>query len=170
MRHEMMALCSAVLLLGGCYSYGLRKPDPPPIDAFGPVTAVGQVCVLRPHWIASAVTAVVHDNGELVGATRGPTYFCYRAQPGRHVITSKADSVEQATVEVAPGKHYYLHQIVDNIGGWVRTRLAWIDDLEAQRLVPKCGYRVLVSVPGDERLPSEEPAPAAAVAVGAAAR
>jgi hypothetical protein len=43
--------------------------------------------VLRPQWIAAAVTAPVHDNGRLVGATRGPTYFCYAAQPGHHVIT-----------------------------------------------------------------------------------
>jgi hypothetical protein len=112
---------------------------------------------------------VVQDNGQLVGATRGPTYFCYRVQPGRHVITSKADSVETATIEVEIGKRYYLHQIVDNIAGWVRTRLVWIDDAEAQRLIPKCGYRVLYSVPGNERLPSSEPVPAAA-AVGTASR
>lgn len=170
MRRMKVMMCSAILIfVGGCYSYGLRKADTPPLDAFGPVAAVGQVCVVRPHWIASAVTAVVRDNGQIVGATRGPTYFCYRAQPGHHVITSKADSVEEASLDVESGKRYYLHQIVDNIAGWVRTRLVWIDDTEAQRLIPKCGYRVLVSVPGNERLPSAEPAPAAP-AIGTASR
>jgi hypothetical protein len=143
----------------------LRKPEAPPVDAFAATRESGQVCVLRPHWLAFAATAVVHDNGQLVGATRGPTYFCYPSQPGHHVITSSADTDEQATVEIEPGKRYYLHQIVDNIFGVVRTRLAWIDEVEARDLIPKCGYRVLVGVPGNERLPASAPVPAAAVAL-----
>ncbi|HEX9101965.1 MAG TPA: hypothetical protein VF997_07170 [Polyangia bacterium] len=162
--------CGAALLLGGCYSYGLRKPDTPPVDAFAEVDGVGEICVLRPHWSAAAVTAVVHDDGQLVGATRGPTYFCYAAEPGHHFIDSKADTVEDATVDVEPGKRYYLHQIVDNIFGVVRTRLAWVTEDEARPLIAKCGYRVLVSVRGDERLPSGAPVPALALAAGAVAR
>jgi hypothetical protein len=103
---------------------------------------------------------VVHDNDALVGATRGPTYFCYAAQPGRHVITSKADTVEQATVDVEAGNRYFLHQIVDNVFGVVRTRLSWVDESEAARLIDECGYRVLTSVPGNERLPTAAPVPA----------
>lgn len=162
MRRARAILGSATILFAGCYSYGLRAPDHPPLDAFGAVSAVGQICVVRPHVIAGAVTAVVRDNGQLVGATRASSYFCYRAEPGHHVVTSAADSVEQATIDVEPGRRYYLHQIVDNIAGWVRTRLAWVDDVEAGRLIPQCGYRVLVSVPGNERLPTSDPAPAAA--------
>ena len=154
----------AVLLLGGCYSYGLQKPDTPPVDAFGAVGDAARICVLRPHVSALAVTAVVHDNDTLVGATRGPTYFCYATQPGRHVITSKADTVEQATIDAEPGRRYFLHQIVDNIFGVVRTRLAWVDEGEAARLIGDCGYRVLVSVPGNERLPTGAPVPAEAFA------
>jgi hypothetical protein len=154
---------SALLFLGGCYSYGLRTPDAPPVDAFGAVADAGQVCVLRPHWLASAVTAVVRDNDRLVGATRGPSYFCYAVQPGHHVIQSRADATELAELEVRAGDHYYLHQIVDNLFGFVRTRLAWIDEGEARRLIAKCGYRELVSVPGDERLPSSDAVPAAAI-------
>jgi hypothetical protein len=151
-----------LLLVGGCYSYGLQRPDTPPVDAFGAVGTEGRICVLRPHWNASAVTAVVYDNDTLVGATRGPTYFCYATEPGRHVITSKADSVEQATLDVEPGKRYFLHQIVDNIFGVVRTRLAWVDEGEAARLIGDCGYGMLVSVPASERLPTGAPVPAAA--------
>lgn len=156
--------CGAALFVGGCYSYGLRKPAAPPVDAFAALDGAGQICVLRPHWHAAAVTAVVHDDGRLVGATRGPTYFCYAASPGHHFIDSKADTVEDATVDVEPGKRYYLHQIVDNIFGVVRTRLAWVTEDEAHRLIPKCGYRELTSVPGDERLPSAAPVPALALA------
>ncbi|HEY2743052.1 MAG TPA: hypothetical protein VGL86_00455 [Polyangia bacterium] len=153
-----------LVFVAGCYSYGLQKPDTPPVDAFGAVGSAGRICVLRPHWNASAVTAVVHDNDALVGATRGPTYFCYAAQPGRHVISSKADVVEQATLDVEAGRRYFLHQIVDNIFGVVRTRLAWVDEGEAARLIGACGYRVLTSVPANERLPTSAPVPAEAFA------
>jgi hypothetical protein len=163
-----MLAASAVLLLDGCYSYGLRKPDAPPLDAFAATADAGRICVLRPQWIAAAVTAPVHDNGRLVGATRGPTYFCYAAQPGHHVITSKADTVEEAMLDVEAGKRYYLRQIVDNMFGVVRTRLAWIDDGEARTLIDKCGYRVIVSVPGDEQLPTDAPIPASAQAAASA--
>jgi hypothetical protein len=163
-------LCSLVLAMSGCYSYELRKPAQPPIDAFGPVADGGQICVLRPHWNASAVTAIVHDNGQLVGATRGPTYFCYAAAPGHHAVESKADTTERADVDVAPGGRYYLHQIVDNIFGVVRTRLAWLREDEAALLVDKCGYRELVAVPGSERLPTGGPVPAAVAMAGTAAR
>jgi hypothetical protein len=162
--------CAAALLFGGCYSYELRKPGAPPVDAFAEVDGVGQICVLRPHWHAAAVTAVVHDDGRLVGATRGPTYFCYAAEPGHHVIDSKADTAEDATIEVEPGHRYYLHQIVDNIFGVVRTRLAWVTEDEAHRLIAKCGYRVLVGVPGNEELPSAGPVPALTLAGEAAGR
>ena len=159
-----MLTCCVLLVSSGCYSYGLRQPATPPVDAFGPVTSDARICVLRPHWLASAVTAPVHDNGQLVGATRGPSYFCYAAQPGRHEITSKADSVETATIDVQPGQRYYLHQIVDNIVGFVRTRLAWVVEDEAHKMVKECEYRELVQVPGNEQPPSGAPVPAATVA------
>src|SRR6476659_7991005 len=113
-----MLLC---LLASGCYSYRLRKPDVVPLEAFGALPGdEAQVCVMRPHWIAGPVTAVVRDNREVVGATRGPTYFCYRVRPGHHLIESEADLVEDAELMAQPGGRYYLHQIVDNIMGVVR--------------------------------------------------
>lgn len=155
--HSLLAI-ALLLQVTGCYSYGLRKPEPVPLEAFGLVPAdEAQVCVVRPHWIAAAVTAVVRDNGQVVGATRGPTYFCYRVWPGQHVITSEADLTEETVLEARPGGRYFLHQIVDNIVGVVRTRPAWVDEKEAGQLVDRCGYRELTSVPGRERLPDGTP-------------
>jgi hypothetical protein len=152
---------SGVLAMGavaGCDSYALRKPTIVPVHAFGAVPAHhAQVCVVRPHWMAWTVTAVVRDNDVLVGATRGPTYFCYRIRPGRHRITSRADTTEAAVLVAAPGRRYYLHQNVDNLFGVVRTRLAWVDETRAHSLVVRCGYRELAEVPGSERLPDATP-------------
>ena len=160
MCHSTLLL-AALAFASGCYSYSLRTVSPPPLPAAAP--GEGQICVLRPHVQAFAVTAVVHDNGVLVGATRGPSWFCWRALPGHHVILSDADAVDEATLEVAPGGRYYLHQRVRNLFGFVRTKLAWVDEVEAERMMRRARYRVLSSVPGDEQLPTGEPVPAAVV-------
>lgn len=154
-----LLLCALLIASAGCNSYQLRKPDVPPLDAFGGVAGdLAQVCVMRPHWVAWAVTAEVRDNGELVGATRGDTYFCYLVRPGHHRIESETvDATERAELDAAPGGRYWLHQIVDNYVAVVRTRLQWVDEAAARGLVEKCGYRVLAGVPGDERIPSGEP-------------
>jgi hypothetical protein len=156
----MRTLLLCALLFGaGCYSYQLRKPAVTPLEAFGPVASdLAEVCVMRPHWIAWAVTAAVRDNGQLVGATRGDTYFCYLVRPGHHQIESETvDMTERAELDAAPGRRYWLHQLVDNYIAVVRTRLAWVDEPAARELIAKCGYRELSGVPGQERLPSGDP-------------
>ena len=120
--------------------------------------------MLRPHNLAMAVTFVVHDNDRLVGATRGPTYFCYYAEPGPHYITTDSgDEVTEARLTAEPDRRYYLHQQVDNVFGYVRGRLEWVDESTGLDMLDRCGYRVLVAVPGDEALPPTAPlVPAAA--------
>jgi len=162
MRRPALALVALTAFVGGCSAYQITKPDALPIEALAaPPAGKGQICVLRPHWIAGLVLMTVRDNGELVGATRGVTYFCYYAEPGHHHITSHADSTDVAEIDVAVGQSYYLHQIVDNIAGWVRARLAWVTPDLAREMVEKCGYRVLTSVPAKDKLPDSPPIAAA---------
>jgi hypothetical protein len=138
--------------------------------AFGPTrTDVATVCVIRPsHW-AIAVTFVVHDDARLVGATRGESYFCYFAQPGEHrILSSTGDPTDrdgQATLTAVAGGRYWLHQDFDNVFGSVTSKLQWVDEARARRLLDDgaCAYEVLEGVPGEERLPEAVPtAPALA--------
>lgn len=69
---------------------------------------------MRTSVLAAAVTFPTRDNGVLVGATRGPTHFCYLAEPGEHVVTIGADATETATITAEAGRTYVLEQEVDN--------------------------------------------------------
>lgn len=135
-----------LLTMGGCVHYRLTTPDPPPIDAFAePPYGAGQICILRPHSLGALLTIPVHDNGHLVGATRGPSYFCYLVQPGFHDVTSKSGNVARLGLSVSPGARIYLQQEI-NIGA---DELVPLDEERAAALLPRCEYSQLV-----------EPAPA----------
>lgn len=150
------------VLLIGCGGYSFVEPKTPPIQPFAlPPSDLAQVCVVRPHIIAGAVTFAVRDNGRLVGATRGASYFCYFAMPGSHRITSHGDDVEEANVVVLPGNRYYVHQRVKNTMGWVTSPLEWVPETEARAMIRKCDYRVVTEVPGDDVRPPVNPVAAA---------
>ncbi len=112
---------------------------------------------MRTSVLASAVTFPTRDNGVLVGATRGPTHFCYLAEPGEHEISIEADEVERAKLTVEAGKSYFLKQEVDNIFGYVKCRAVWLAETEAKDLFDASTYEVLVGVPGSETLPPNPP-------------
>jgi hypothetical protein len=155
----VIAVALGLLVGVGCSSYRLAEPRTVPIEAFGaPPQAMAQVCVFRPSNMALAVTFVVKDNGKLVGATRGPTYFCYFATPGAHTITSDSeDDVMAAQLDAKAGQRYFLEQGVDNVFGFVKSPLTWVEASEAREHLGLCDYNVLVGVPGKDALPGAAP-------------
>ncbi len=118
----MLALVSALGV--GCAGYQV-VPTAAPADALFSAPPAGQskVCIVRPQSKVLAPTAVVHDNGHLVGGTSGESYFCYLAQPGTHHIV--ADS-ERQTADVdanaKAGSTYYLKQDVQT---GAETTITW---------------------------------------------
>lgn len=144
----------AALLLG-CTRPELLFPDLPPIDPLAaPVYGMAQVCILRPHTWAMAHIVLFEDNGHLVGATRGPSYFCYAAQPGAHRIRP-LDSGRKPTLDlqVAAGQRIFVHHRV----GLATDRLTLIPEAEAPELLDKCEYSQLTDTPA-HAVYSESPA------------
>jgi hypothetical protein len=135
-----------VLLLAGCSQYDLVHPQTPPLQAFGaPPATHGQVCVFRPHTLGSALTATFRDNGTLVGATRGPTYFCYLAEPGVHLITVDGGDAPDRTMVIRAGEARYFHHEI-NMG---TDDLRLIDLGTAQRLASACEYTSIAGGPDE---------------------
>lgn len=160
MRIGELGLALFLVAASGCSRYWVGRPTAPPIDALGrPPTGLGQLCVVRPYWGATAVTLVVRDNGTIVGATHGPSYFCYFAEPGAHRIVSEvsdAGMVEkprETRIEIARGGRYFLQQTVE-AGG---TVLAWLSEAEAAKIVDTCGYQVLIAGPPSDTMPGMTP-------------
>lgn len=154
-------LALALVSLGGCSSYTLVTPRHAGIDAFGPTPAsLGQVCIFRPHRVGMALTIPILDNGKLVGATRGPGYFCYFAAPGQHQIVAEDGDAEPTNLGVEAGQRYFLHHQIT----FGPDRFVWVDAARARQFATECEYTVVVDAPDDEPLPGDRPvAPALAI-------
>lgn len=162
-------LAPLLLLAAGCSSYEHRALGGPPDELAAPTADAARICVYRPHHVAALVPAVVHDNGRLVGMTRGPSYFCYLAEPGRHTLVTRygddidaelgTDDHAAATVDVAAGERHYLHH---DVTGIMRIAARWQPDADrAERDIAGCTYLALHRAPaGESPLIPGERAPA----------
>ncbi|HVK70811.1 MAG TPA: hypothetical protein VM694_40430 [Polyangium sp.] len=158
-----LALASLTGLLAlSCTKYELAMHENAPPSAFAPLPSdAARICVLRPHGVASLVPAVVRDNGRLVGMTKGPSYFCYLAEPGSHTILTRygddvdaelgSDALVDATLTAAPGGHYFLHHDVSAI---LTLSVKWVEATKANEMIAECDYAELVAVPSNESLPA----------------
>ncbi len=151
-------LVSTLLLaLAACSPYRLADPPADPDAVARPFTGyldgVASVCVIRSARLAMAVTFVVHDNDVLVGATRGPSWFCYRAEPGRHRIAIRSEDGEQRfDVDLEQRARYYLDQGLIYRLGFVVPQAAWVDEPTAAALLSQSQHRVLQGAPASESL------------------
>ncbi len=157
-----VAIGILVMVTSGCSSYSVAIRDTAPPSAFGALAAdVGQICVLRPHEVAQLVPAVVRDNRRLVGMTKGPSWFCWLAEPGVHnIVTRYGDDIDEnlgtneitdAAILVEPGGRYYLHHDVSKI---LTISVRWVlDQSEANEMIAECAWVDLVEGPAGERLP-----------------
>ena len=119
---------------------------------------------MRPEAMAAQVSIPVRDNGRLVGATRGTTYFCYLAATGQHQITSVDDDTGPTVLRAQDGARYWLHQDVSELAGQVHAHLDFVEEAAALEMLEACETRVRVSVPGHEDEPATQPiAPASAM-------
>lgn len=163
-----LAHVSCMMAAVACTPYSVAHTNTPPVAAFGPSPAgVGTVCVIRPAVLAGAVTLVVHDNEQLVGATKGASYFCYVAAPGHHQLVSDTfDSTDRPgrfTLAVSAGQRYWVYQDHDNHFGSITSKLSTVDEARARDLIASCEYAVVTDVPAHEHVPAEVPfAPPAA--------
>lgn len=146
----------ASLLAAGCSSYAVREPAQAPTNPFVAEQSLAKVCVIKTTNMAHAITFVSWDNGTLVGATKGPTHFCYYAEPGEHDLLVDAHGVSRAHFTAEAGKSYFIHEKVRFFGSPL-AELVWVSPAEAEKLFPSSSYAVLAAVPKDEKLPDGIP-------------
>lgn len=163
----MQKLAIVVLAVAAAANAGCNTGREPRVamnvSDLGPIPdSAAQVCVVRPDAMSAQVSMIVHDNGHMVGATRGTTFFCYLASPGDHQITSADDDTGPTFFHAQRGARYWLHQEVVDLAGHTHAHLDWIDEGTALELLESCDVRVRVSVPGHDDEPAAQPiAPAA---------
>jgi hypothetical protein len=143
-----ITLLFAAAVLSACSGYGVSVAKNPPVHAFAPPPDQhATVCVFRPHSIGASVVTPVTDNGRLVGATEGQSYFCYLAEPGQHLV--RVDDARPAELDVVAGEHYYLRH--DFKRG--PDTLEVVDKPVARALAKQALYTVLDEAPEGLRAP-----------------
>jgi hypothetical protein len=161
MRTRAFVGVALVSMVSGC----AHGEEPMALTSTSGALARGaaSVCVVRPGGAAHDVSMPVRDNGHLVGATRGATFFCYLASAGDHQITSVDDDTGPTLLRARAGASYWLHQDVSELGGAVHAHLDWVEETTAAEMVEACEARVRVAVPGHDDEPGAMPiAPAKA--------
>lgn len=156
-NHTRSASLAAGLILSACSAYRTAEPPQDPNAVTQPFTAyldgMPSVCMIRTATIAMAVTFVVHDNDMVVGATRGPSWFCYRAEPGRHRIAiASDDGVQSFDVTLETRGRYYLDLGLLYRLGFVVPQGRWIDEADAAALIAHSQHRVLQGAPAREAI------------------
>lgn len=161
----VMTMVLAGMLASACTRFEMVARDVAPPKTFDPLPPnSGQICVVRPHDVALLVPAVVWDNRQLVGMTKGPTWFCWLAESGVHaIVTRYGDDIDEnlgtneitdAAILVEPGGRYYLHHDVSKI---LTISVRWIlDPAEANALIAECQWADLVAAPSREKLPGRD--------------
>lgn len=140
--------------LSACSPYRVIVTHSPPADVqIVPPEGMGLICILRPHSIGWARTVPVYDNGLLLGATKGPSYFCYVAQAGTHLVDSRSAPNRRLAVTVTAGETRYLHQAL-RIGA---DRLSVVSEATAQQMLERCDYSLLTFAPSQD-IAAEAPA------------
>ncbi|MBS2012019.1 MAG: hypothetical protein JST00_03975 [Deltaproteobacteria bacterium] len=157
MPHKARVFAVGVLLAfaSGCSSYAIAPPQAPVLHPFEDIASEGfaRVCVIRNNGLyARAVTFVTHDNGVLVGATKGGTYYCYQAEPGRHELTLEADGESRVSFVAAAGKSYYLREDAPWHLWKITPRAVWLDAQEARSAIEDSHYEIVVEAPAKETL------------------
>ncbi len=154
---KRLVLVLSLAACGGGRAHDAKSPSPVAAELGPQPPGVAQVCVVRPASLAGSMTMTVRDNGRLVGATRGKTYFCWLAAPGAHQITSDDDDTGPTLFRADSGARYWLHQEVFEVGGMAHAHLDWVDEEAATELLDSCDERVRVSVPGHDANPAAQP-------------
>lgn len=154
---SLAPLACVAATASACSSYRIAAPRSEVLHPFAPIpTEFARVCTIRTSRLSQAVTFAVHDNGTLVGATKGPTFFCYKAEPGDHTIGVQADDTTTVTLHAEGGKSYYLHQKVP-FGFMVKCDAVWVTEQAAHELVDDSSYEVIVQAPNGAAPPNAVP-------------
>ena len=153
-----LVLVAATGLWCGCAGdYRLGRVSPPPVSPWRPVAGLGTICVVRPQSFGALATGLHFDNGHLVGVTRGAgVYFCYRAQPGWHLVSARTDNDANLWVDLPTGGRAFVRYEL-RIGP---DALVAMTEARARALLPTLDFVRAVPVSPGVRAPLRRPAPA----------
>ncbi len=131
---------AGLLLFSGCASTSPQAPSHIDAKAKQFATAKGKsnIYVYRNEFFGAAVSMPVTLDGENVGSTGANTYLKLRTNPGRHVITSKAETIHTLKLTTKANKNYFVWQEVKMGVISARSKLKLVSKVEGKKGVREC--------------------------------
>jgi hypothetical protein len=133
----LLVICAACM--GGCTSIPLGSP----VDDLRAKSAVvtpgmAQIFVYRHESLGFAAPITVKLDGRTSGRTVGQTYVMWEVEPGLHEISSHAEGASTVSLNVEPGKSYFIWQEV-KVGLWkARSSLHQVDEETGRKFLAEC--------------------------------
>ncbi len=127
------------LLLSGCATTHMAKPDKVPDSIFQPDNAT--LVIIREQWLGTGIVFWNYLDGKLIGETMGQTYFLTPVIPGPHYVVVATENSAVAHFDFKPGKTYFLREGVI-MGNW-RARTSGFYPMtpeEAGNAMKDCTY------------------------------
>jgi hypothetical protein len=104
--------------------------------AFAPIPGKAQLYIVRPSSFGTAVLYQVAIDGRLLGSLPGETFLLATLEPGSHVVSfTNATSQENTTLQLEPGKNYFLRVGMHPGSMSNRARTKLVDEQEGRGLV-----------------------------------
>ncbi|HSO37238.1 MAG TPA: hypothetical protein VLT33_32150 [Labilithrix sp.] len=137
------------LVAGGCSAYHVSEPKVAVLHPFAAIPAdFARVCAIRTELYAAQLAFPTYDNNQLVGVTKGATFFCYKAEPGDHVVRIDSDPPFALDLHAEAGKSYYIHEQVP-VELVPRCMATLVDEGRARELVEASTYETTAVAHGE---------------------
>jgi len=102
------------------------------------VPTMGRIYVIRATVFGLGASMRITDNGQFVGDTGPNGYLCWERGAGKAEIACKAENTSKVSLDVSPGKIYYIRQHIQMGLLQPRTKLEVIDEEKGKELLQKC--------------------------------
>ncbi len=136
---KTILLITLLLLLTGCATTNMTKPDMAPALTFQPNKAT--LVILRETSFGGAIAFWNYLDRKLIGETTGRSYFITQVEPGEHYVVVSVENTAVAKFNFKAGKTYFLGEGV-TMGVW-RARTSGFYPMTkeaAEKAMQKCTY------------------------------
>ena len=136
---KSILIVSFILLLSGCATTHMAKPDKTPDLTFSPDKAT--LVIFRETWYGGSIVFWNYLDRKLIGETQAKTYFVTHVTPGPHYLVIATENTCAAHFDFKAGKTYFLGEGV-TMGFW-RARTTGFYPMtpeDAAKAMKVCSY------------------------------
>jgi hypothetical protein len=170
-RIESAVVASLVGLavVSGCASVPMAPPaDSARLKRLAAPSDAAVVYLYRNESFGAAVHMDVSLDGRPWGQTVSRSYMVWQLAPGRHRLVSQAENTTELTLEIAPGRRYFVWQEVKMGLMYAGSQLHQVPEMQGQTGVDECEL-IRMPLPQPRTPPPPPPAPAPVQAPASAA-